>query len=1738
MKSLKLFGLSLIFTLVFVIAGSAQNVSVVGSTGADASYATLGAAFTAINANTNQTGNVITVSIVGDTTETAPVVLNQPSGGSWTSLTISPSGGVARTISGAIAAGSPMIDFNGADNVTVDGLNTGGNSLTISNTTVSATSGTSTIRFIGGATGNTITNSNVQGSGTMSVATNGAVIFFSTDAVTTNGNDNNTISNNNIGPAGANLPTKAILGNGSTTTTAIGNSGIIINNNNIFDYFGAAVTSSGIATNGGCNTWTITNNRLYQTGTRTWTTGALHVGIDLRPATATSGAQGHTVTGNIIGFASNTQTGTYTLTGAGTGAKFLGILHNGITAGTASNINNNTIAAVNMTGVTGSGTTTSSPFTGILFQEGSGITNGNTIGSQSATGSLTFSTTTTSQTEVFGILNFSSNNWTSNNNNIGGISVTNLGASGTFLLIGMRGFTVSTTPWTATSNNIGGTVANSMQLTATGTSSQVIGLLGSTAPSIFTSNTIRNMTTNIGTGVINSASMIGIVTSTATPNHTLSQNTIFNLTNTNATGASVVTGIQFTGATANLVERNYIHSLTAATNSTTAEINGIRVAGGTTNYRNNMIAVGAGTANAIGGATSTGVSGINEIGGINNFFHNSVYVGGAPTAGTGSSWAFNSPVSTNTRSFRDNIFFNARNNSGATGKNYIVRVGGTAPNPAGLTINNNIYFANGSGAVFGFFNSMDVPDLATWKTNVGQDAGSFSSNPQYNDPANATPDLHIHPTNATAAEGNGADIGVTNDFDGETRASLTPTDIGADAGNFNGVDLAAPSITYTPLGNTSSTANRVLSVNITDVTGVATGATAPRIYFNKNAGAYFSTQCALASGTVNNGNWNCTIDNSLVGSVIVTDVIRYFVVAQDTPGNLGANPSGGFTGTDVNTVTPPTVPNQYTIVTALTGTLAVGSGEAVTSLTNAGGAFELINNSEVTGNLTINLTSDLTGELGTNALNEFAPGFTILIKPSGAARTITGSNVGALIRLNAADNVRIDGSTAATIAPDDNTPDVVGGNAALRELTIQNTNTGTSVVVIAVSSNGTNGAQNNVIKNTIVMGQDPTTSLGSITMGGATPGTAASGPNNGNRVENCFLGRTIYGIYSSGLSAASQNTGTVIRRNESSAVTGDRLRRVGILVFNDNGAQITENSLNGISTNESADSLGIGIGIQAFDTTVTTSGGVTNAVVARNKINGSASLSTTGFSAVGIGVSGGTTGPNTIVNNMITGVTAPSTSPDIVAGIFVAGVAGSTTRVYHNSVANTGDRGAVASQIGSFGIAITGTDPTVELKNNIFYTTQTSTGTGTDDKSFAIGMVSTTFTNLDSNRNDFWSTGANDAGFRTGGLGAAGTDHVDLAAWQAAVSDDANSQEVDPTFVSDLTDLHLQAGSPVLNNGTLLASVPADFDTDLRDNIPDKGADEIPLTGRAGVVPGGTYRDGYFGAGAISGDVTFTGTLNLTGQIDTGANTLTLSCTASVAGQTANNYVIGNLKRDFCSSGAYLFPVGTTPNGSALTGGEDSKDGTSEPEGFIGEYSPMTATLNAGTTFPSSLTVNVVDTWLPNLGQTSSISRYWNVTETGTVNADMLFQYLPEDVYGDEPNYKPFKYDGVNTTQQPGSINAAANQFTATAVESFSGWAAGVRVINAAEATISGRVTTAGGNGIRNATVRLTGGNLTEPRIVQTGAFGIYHFGNLQVGQTYVLEVGAKRFRFSNPSQVIALQDDLTNVDFVANPEE
>jgi hypothetical protein len=87
----------------------------------------------------------------------------------------------------------------------------------------------------------------------------------------------------------------------------------------------------------------------------------------------------------------------------------------------------------------------------------------------------------------------------------------------------------------------------------------------------------------------------------------------------------------------------------------------------------------------------------------------------------------------------------------------------------------------------------------------------------------------------------------------------------------------------------------------------------------------------------------------------------------------------------------------------------------------------------------------------------------------------------------------------------------------------------------------------------------------------------------------------------------------------------------------------------------------------------------------------------------------------------------------------------------------------------------------------------------------------------------------------------------------------------------------------------------------------------------------------------------------------------------------------------------------------------------------------------------------------------------------------------------------------------------------------------------AAGVSISGRVTTPNGTGIGGAVLTLTGGSLEEPLIARTNPFGYYHIDGAPAGGTYLLEVSARRYSFSQPSVVINAPDSVTGVDFIAD---
>ena len=91
---------------------------------ASADYSTLGDAFAAINNGTHS--GLINILIDGNTNETTTAVLNESGNGgaSYSAVAITPSGNI--TIGGNIA--TALILLNGADNVTIDGINASGNS--------------------------------------------------------------------------------------------------------------------------------------------------------------------------------------------------------------------------------------------------------------------------------------------------------------------------------------------------------------------------------------------------------------------------------------------------------------------------------------------------------------------------------------------------------------------------------------------------------------------------------------------------------------------------------------------------------------------------------------------------------------------------------------------------------------------------------------------------------------------------------------------------------------------------------------------------------------------------------------------------------------------------------------------------------------------------------------------------------------------------------------------------------------------------------------------------------------------------------------------------------------------------------------------------------------------------------------------------------------------------------------------------------------------------------------------------------------------------------------------------------------------------------------------------------------------------------------------------------------------------------------------------------------------------
>lgn len=833
----------------------AQNITVSGALSGNGSYATLQAAFAALNAG-NQLGAAVVVDVVNSTTETASAVLNA---GQWTSVVVRPSGGAARSISGAIAGGNALIYLNGADFVTIDGLNTGGNSLTLTNTSTSGSLGTSTVRMENDAKSNTVTRCTVQGS---SASSSCGTIFIGTGTV--DGNDNNTISFCTIRPAGANLHRVGVLGSGGFTGPL--NSGITVTGCTVQDYFATNNASYGINAEEGNENWTITDNRLYQTATRSVASFTVvgHYPIRFHNASPTL-----IISGNTIGYSAADGTGIYRIQGPG--SAWFGAIYIGTGALGTATVSNNTVTAIGLSGRLQTDDL-QGPFHAILVASGTATCTGNLIGSQSATGAITITNTDVASSEIRPIYNYGSQSWTVSNNTIGGITMDQT-SPGTMVFSGIKGpFTASSGASTISGNTIGGTVAGSISNLSNSLTSGTSGIVLVSGNCGVTDNVIRNFTASTGSGPSDNPATGGIICKNASYNHTVTGNVISGFSCTAPNAGNKLIGIYFQSANGtNLVERNRISGFSSLGNFTMQY--GIEFGAGTATFANNMIALGAGV------TAGCEVYGLLEIAsGTHTVLHNSVYIGGTATTGSESSCALRSATAGNTRDYRNNILVNARTNAGSTGKHYAISTDVAPADLVGLTSDHNVLRVTGTGSFTGRFNGTDLATLTDWRSATGHDLNSLTGDPFYLAPTAAIPDLHIDPlAGGSSVEAAGtASATRTNDFDNEVRSNLTPVDIGADARN------PQPACTGTPPAGTISGSSPICSGSGTTL-GFSTGSSA----------SGFTYQWALSTSP--GGPFNTLLGTASTQATGTLTSTRYYRVTTTCNGSGLTNNSLVFT---------------------------------------------------------------------------------------------------------------------------------------------------------------------------------------------------------------------------------------------------------------------------------------------------------------------------------------------------------------------------------------------------------------------------------------------------------------------------------------------------------------------------------------------------------------------------------------------------------------------------------------------------------------------------------------------------------------------------------------------------------------------------------------------------------------------------------------------------------------------------
>jgi len=1422
-KLFTLFGIALCFFLLSSSSSFGQiSVSVTGYTNTTpnlaSSYASLSSAITAMNGVTAMSGPVVFNLLAGGT-ETAPAggyILGNATLNAVTSatntITFLKFGAGANPLITAFTPGtSATVDgiwkIQGTDYVTINGISLQENA---SNTTsamqmewgfaivkLSATDGTQNIN---------ITNCSVtlNKANTASVGIYGGNhIATSTTALTIASATgiNSNIKINNCTVSNCYIP---ISISGYTTSSTYYDTGLEIGTttgNTISNYGGGAVSTSGVYITGQSAPKIENNSITLGTGTTTTayginvasacigylkinantisvsssaTTSQLAAISNLAPIATTLD-----ITNNII------QNCTYTTATTGV---FAAIYEQAATTGCTVNITGNTITGTSYsnTGVAGSGinyyiyVTTGTP-TAVNV-------NNNNIYSNTRTGSTGGTT--------YAIYFNKGTTQTANNNNI--YNNTHTGTAGT----GGSFYGIRSVTGTVVHNS--NSIYNNT-VTKTTSTGVIYGIYNLASPTNenYNSNTIYGLSTT-GTGTV-----AGIYTNTVAGTRTVSFNNIYNLTS-----QSAVYGIYQAASSAN-VFKNKIYGLTGSASSGT--VYGIYIVSGTAvNVYNNYV---SDLKTPLGNAAIP-IAGIYVSGGTTvGLYYNTVFINATSTGalfGVRGIYASTTP----TLDMRNNIIVTTSTPTG-TGLNVAYMRNSSTLTTYASTSNNNLFYAGTPSAsnLLYYDGTNSIQTIGDLKTLMApRDANSVTELPPFVNVTTAPYDLHLQTTIPTQCESGGSPvstpIAITDDYDGNTRNVTTP-DIGADEGAFTPpavmtyVSSTTTQVTgYAAIGATNQHVIRIevvtsgsgTPINVSQIDLNANGTTNIADIDWATAKVYYTgTSSTFSTSTLYGSEVPSTFGFSVMGSQNLAQGTNYFWLAYDISGSASSGNEIDGECTQIVISGSPYIPDvtapsgSKIIVGPMAGNYYVGQGYSFPNFATITDAFSHLNSRGVSGAVTLTLTNAagvpyntangesfpltlnvITGASGTN---------TITMKPNtGVTPIITGASTSSIIKLNQTDYFILDGSNS-------------GGTD--RSLTIENSSTAANTTAIWLASGAAagTGATYNTIKNcNLKTGLNTVTTTYGLYIGGTTVGTVGY-DNDNNTIQNNYIYKAYYGIYSNGSVTATSDYLTITQNTIGAPVgtSTDYIWNVGMYILQSPYANISQNTVQNIITTATTPK-----GIYLYT-------GSINSTISRNSINNITYTSTGGYGGWGLYVNTGSASSNMLISNNLLyimggdGYTSMSNSSPV--GMYFDGTTGGLS-IYYNSVYMSGNLTYAGATLTAAIYFATSTITGIDLRNNIFQNAMDN-ASYTTDKNYAIYSTApaSSFTNI--NYNDYFANGSQ------GVLGYLGADQTTLAAWQTATTQDANSMNVNPQY-NTTTDLRPALGAPILAAGTPV-SVTIDY---------------------------------------------------------------------------------------------------------------------------------------------------------------------------------------------------------------------------------------------------------------------------------------------------------------------------------------